>query len=93
VEESMREVGLTDKDFAGFCKDVKQIKNGEDDETGEVFLEDVHDENGNPVYNYSLRYEEFIALNTHMIQKQRSEIEVLKKEIEELKQMLSSNTT
>ena len=29
----------------------------------------VFDENGNPVYIYSLRYEEFIALNTMMIQK------------------------
>ena len=39
---------------------------------------------------YSLRYEEFIALNTHMIQKQQTEIDSLKKEIQELKEMILS---
>ena len=29
----------------------------------------VFDDEGNPVYLYSLRYEEFIALNTMMIQR------------------------
>jgi uncharacterized repeat protein (TIGR02543 family) len=89
VEEAMLEVGLTAKDFAGFCKDVKQIKTGEDEETGEVFFENVCDENGDPVYNYSLRYEEFIALNTYIIQKQQSEIEALKNELQELKNLCS----
>lgn len=84
VEEAMLEVGLTDKDFAGFCKDVKQIQTGENKETGEALFENVRDGNGDPVYNYSLRYEEFIALNTYMIQKLQSEIEALRREIQEL---------
>ena len=91
VEEAMLEAGLTAKDFAGFCKDIKQTKTGEDEETGEVFFENVCDENGDPVYNYSLRYEEFIALNTYIIQKQQSEIEALKNEIQELKNLVKNN--
>lgn len=91
VEEAMLEVGLTDKDFAGFCKDIKQNKTGENEETGEISFADVYDDNGNPVYNYSLRYDEFIALNTHMIHKQQAEIEALKLEIQELKRMCSKN--
>ena len=93
VEEAMSEVGLTDKEFAGFCRDIKQVQTGKDEETGEVFFDDVYDADGNPVYNYSLRYEEFIALNTHMIQKQQSEIESLRNEIQELKKLLSNSAT
>lgn len=91
VEEAMLDVGLTAKDFAGFCKDIKQIETGEDKETGEVFFENVCDENGDPVYNYSLRYEEFIALNTYIIQKQQAEIEALKNELQELKNLVKIN--
>lgn len=76
VEDAMDELGMTSLEFAGFCKDKQQVYN-EDTET----WEDVLDENGKPVYIYSLRYQEFIALNTLMIQKQQ-------KEIEELKQMV-----
>lgn len=53
VEEAMKKAGLTDLDFAGFCKHSSSTETGE---------------NGEPVYGYSLRYDEFIALNTHMIQ-------------------------
>lgn len=73
VEEVMKELGISDLEFAGFCKDVKQIYNEETDT-----WEDVKDSNGNPVYIYSLRYQEFIALNTYMIQKQQLEINELK---------------
>ncbi len=66
VEEAMIECGLTDLDFAGFCKDKKQIAKA--DEEGNEYYEDVLDEDGNVQYIYSLRYEEFIALNTKAIQ-------------------------
>ena len=66
VEEAMIECGLTDLDFAGFCKDKKQIAKA--DEEGNEYYEDVLDEDGNIQYIYSLRYEEFIALNTKAIQ-------------------------
>lgn len=75
VENSLTELKLTGKDFAGFCKDLKV------DDNNNVVL----DENGQAVYDYSLRYSEFIALNTHMIQKLQNEIAELKAEIQELK--------
>jgi hypothetical protein len=75
IEESMNELGLSGTDFAGFCKDKHT-----DDDGNCVF-----DENGDEVYDYSLRYSEFIALNTHMIQKLQQEIEALKAEINTIK--------
>ena len=66
IEEAMNECDLTDLDFAGFCKDRKQI--GRENEDGSCWYEDVLDEDGNVQYIYSLRYEEFIALNTKAIQ-------------------------
>lgn len=68
VEEAMEECGLSSLEFAGFCKDVKmEIKQSDNEWDREEVP--VLDEDGNPVYEYSLRYEEFIALNTMMIQR------------------------
>lgn len=76
VEKALEKNGLSALDFAGFCKDKK--------------IETVVDENGEekevPVegeYVYSLRYEEFIALNTHMIQKLYSKVESLEQKLRE----------
>lgn len=67
VEEAMLEVGLSDLDFAGFCKDVKTEPIF--DEEGEWMEErPVYDADGNPEYIYSLRYDEFIAIVTRMVQ-------------------------
>lgn len=71
VESAIIESGMTTKDFAGFCKDIKLDKNGLP----------MLDENGNQIYTYSLRYNEFIALNTHMIQKLQAENCELQKRI------------
>ena len=62
VEDAMNHLGFTSVDFAGLCKDYrkKYLEELEDD----VF---VLDENGNPIVDYSLRYQEFIALNTAKI--------------------------
>ncbi len=75
VEDSLARIGLTGQDFAGFCKD-EHI-----DDNNNVVL----DADGNIVYDYSLRYSEFIALNTHMIQKLQKEIDALKAEINNIK--------
>ena len=91
VEQAMTECGLTDLDFAGFCKD-KRVNSYvvKDEETGEYkeVNEDILDEDGNPVYIYSLRYEEFIALNTYILQKTRNELSELKDEVNNLKTFL-----
>ena len=83
VKEAMDEIGLSDLDFAAYCMDIKTEYDEEKDEDVVVL-----DENGKPVEMYALRYAEFIALNTHMIQKQQTEIEELKKEIKGLKALI-----
>lgn len=88
VEESLKEVGLTALDFAAFCKD-KKTKEIADPETGEITFIDICDADGNPEYSYSLRYEEFIALNTHMIQKLQNENSELKAKVESLEERFS----
>ncbi|MCI8964646.1 MAG: tail fiber domain-containing protein, partial [Eubacterium sp.] len=67
VEEAMSICGLSSLEFAGFCKDQKIERIESED--GTIEESPVFDDEGNPVYIYSLRYEEFIALNTMMIQK------------------------
>lgn len=86
VEDAMSEAGLTDLDFAGFCKKVKTIEIK--DEDGNKRYEIEKDENGEPVYIYSLRYEEFIALNTFMIQKLYKGYEEQKKENQEIRERM-----
>lgn len=62
VEASLEDSELTSLDFAGFIKSPKLDENGETVE-GE--------------YDYALRYEEFIALNTHMIQRLMERVSAL----------------
>lgn len=94
VEESLYKYGFDDKSFAGFCKDaiIEEIE-GEDGITREV---PKLDEDGNEQYVYGLRYSEFTAMNTYMIQKIVKENEELKEEnkafkaeIEEIKKALA----
>ncbi len=74
VEDSLTEVGLTPEDFAAFCKDKKVVLS-KDHEGNEIETE-VPGE-----YEYSLRYEEFIALNTHMIQKTMKLVDELQQKL------------
>ena len=92
VKAAMDELGLTDLDFAGYCRDVK-MEDVIDEETGEVVgTREALDENGEPVYLYSLRYSEFIALNTKMIQLNREKIAEQQKEIDALKDAVAKLT-
>lgn len=79
VENAMTQAELTDLDFAGFCKKVKTVEIK--DENGNKKYEVEKDENGDPVYIYSLRYEEFIALNTFMIQNLQKENQDIKERL------------
>lgn len=92
VEQAMSECGLTDLDFAGFCKDQKVEVFFEEDENGDKIEKErpILDENGNPDYIYSLRYEEFIALNTYVIQKLWKRVDAVKKENIETKNQIKS---
>ncbi len=76
VEDAMMQTGLSDLDFAGFCRD-KAL-----DPEGNPILDDC----GNPTYIYSLRYEEFIAINTAAIQRQQTQIDSLKQRVKQLEE-------
>lgn len=86
VEEAMNKIGLTDLDFAGFCKDIRTTVKC--DEDGNETEEPELDENGNVQYIYSLRYGEFIALNTYMIQSTMNKIDKLEQENKQLEERL-----
>lgn len=95
VEDSLAELGMDGMDFAGFCKDKKVISRM--DEDGHEIDEEVLDKDGNTIWEYSLRYDEFISLNTHQIQKAKkrinqleSEVADLKDEVAELKELVKS---
>lgn len=75
VEESMKECNISDKEFAGYIRMpiYDKYKDGEPDENAKVVG-----------YEYGLRYEEFIAINTMMIQKLVKDNEELKKRVDAL---------
>lgn len=86
VEDALMSSGLTTEQFAGICieKDITLNPNedasltDEERKTNEVHYDEL----------YSLRYEEFIALNTFMIQKANKIIESQQKEIDDLNKRL-----
>lgn len=87
VEQALFDNHMTAYDFAGFCKDEKTETYLNED--NEECTRAVLTESGEKEYSYSLRYGEFIALNTYMLQKAFSRITELENK---LKQMKSSKT-
>lgn len=87
VEKSMGELGIEPEEFAAFCKDIKKktIKKGNE----YIEIPDL-DNNGNPMYDYSFRYSEYIMLNTHMIQKLYGLVEMQDKKIKEQQAKIDS---
>ena len=89
VEAAMEELGMTSLDFAGFCKDkkissriVEKIITDEDGNETKIYEEEstpVLDKNGNSEYIYSLRYEEFIGIITHVLQDTVSRLDKIEK--------------
>lgn len=79
VEKAMEKAGLTSKDFGGLCMDSKTIVDENNNATN------VLDDDGNQVMTYSLRYSEFIALNTAKIKQLEQLVSQLQNEIELLK--------
>lgn len=70
VEDALDYSGLSTADFAGLIK---------------MPVVEVNEKDGIDDFKYSLRYGEFISLNTHMIQKLVHEVEELKSQLEQLK--------
>ena len=76
IEAALAEAGLESTDFAGFIKSPiheGELANGEADESTPICD-----------YGYALRYQEFIALNTHMIQGLLARVEELERRVAEL---------
>lgn len=83
IEQAMEECGLTSLDFAGFIKSPryeKMLENGEWDTDTEIVG-----------YDYALRYEEFISLNTYAIQRQQKEILLMKDKLSKIEKILENN--
>ena len=92
VEAAMIQVGLSALDLAFFCKDamVEEIR----DEDGNVIdTKPLLDENGEQVYFYSLRYEEYISIMAAKIKRMeaehKAEMDCMRKDINRLKQLVS----
>lgn len=94
VEEALLKAGLTTEEFAGLVIEKNVTLNPNHDSS----LSEEENKANEIHYDklYSLRYEEFIALNTYMIQKQQKEIDDLKsentalrKELDELKELVN----
>ncbi len=88
LKESMDALGLSDTQVAAFCRDEK-TKWEKDETTGNALRTPELDANGNPQYDYGVRYSEFIMLNTYMIQKLYREKDEMRKEIDSLKQSVA----
>lgn len=76
IENALQDANLTTEEFAGILID-RNISVGEDEimsPDGATHFDEI----------YSLRYEEFIALNTYMIKKQQRIIEDLTRRIESI---------
>lgn len=82
-------------------EEMEEIQHPADEKSGkEAWIEQkvkrieepVFDDDGNPVHEYSLRYEEFIALNTMMIQKQKMKIDKMEKRLDKMERMINVNT-
>ena len=84
VEESLKNNNIDTSEFAGYWREQKWKEKNDGN------IEYLFDDEGNPIYDCGLRYSEFIALNTHMIQKTRNENKQLKQQIQNQKQEIDS---
>ena len=93
VEDAMQELGIVAEEFAGFCKDIRYEYTAYNEEDGtpvESSKIPCKDEDGNIIYDYALRYQEFIFLTIHMVQKLWNRVEILEKENAEMRDQIKS---
>ncbi len=86
LETSMQNCKISDSELSAFCKDAV-MKNSKEKNPPTITL--PQNEDDTVQYRYGIRYNEFIMLNTHMIQKLYRENEQLKQRIETLEQTMS----
>lgn len=83
IEELMNTLNMDSSDFAGFIKSPKKVIRYENENGNK--LKNPIEEIIEGEYDYSLRYDEFIAPLIKVVQEQQKEIERLKKFINNLK--------
>ena len=87
VEEAVLDAGMEYHDFAPLYK-TPIDKTGKEVKADTITDYDIDERIMD--YDYSLCYEEFVSLNTHMIQKLQNENKEMRKEIDELKNLVAS---
>ena len=92
VEDAMHELGMSAEEFAGFCKDIRYDYREYNDDGTPVESSKIpcKDEDGNIIYDYALRYQEFIFLTVHMVQRLWSRLDAIEKENAEIKEQIKS---
>ncbi len=96
IEDAIGKVGLTALDFVGFCKDVirEPVTKVSTDEDGNDIhkseLISILDNDGNEQYSYSLRYDEFIAIITKVVQDHDKKMERIEEKLKEQDEIISS---
>lgn len=90
VEDAMHELGMSAEEFAGFCKDIRYDYREYNDDGTPVESSKIpcKDEDGNIIYDYALRYQEFIFLTVYMVQKLWNRVEILEKENAEMRDQI-----
>lgn len=90
VEDAMHELGMSAEEFAGFCKDIRYDYREYNDDGTPVESSKIpcKDEDGNIIYDYALRYQEFIFLTVHMVQRLWSRLDAIEKENAEIKEQI-----
>lgn len=92
VEDAMHELGMSAEEFAGFCKDIRYDYREYNDDGTPVESSKIpcKDEDGNIIYDYALRYQEFIFLTVYMVQKLWNRVEILEKENAEMRYQIKA---
>ncbi len=88
IEELMNTLNMDSKDFAGFIKSPKKVVKYED-ENGKKLKQPI-EEIIEGEYDYSLRYDEFIAPLIKVVQEQQKAIENQQQQITQLKNALEN---
>lgn len=89
VEEAMSKNNITYNDFSGLLKRTHKIEDGEEN----IPIQILQDKSDPTNTEYSLSYDEFTALNTHMIQKAFKKINSLEQEMKEIKKIIKEMVT
>ena len=75
VEEAMHDTGMSAMEFGGFCKDIRyEYEYNEDGHEIESTKRPATDQEGNVIYDYSMRYQEFTFMHIEATQKELSRL-------------------